>query len=182
MVGISLKVAEALQNDIGRSIARVDSKTKEKLGVSTGDFIKLNGKKSCIAIVWQAHPDDEGLEIIRIDGMLRQNAGVGLGDKVSVEKAEVREAKSVALSPMENIRYSKGFEDYIKKRLMGKPFLKGNVLPVGVFGTSLPLIVSQVLPAGAVVVGESTQITVKTEPVKELANVPNITYDEVGGL
>ena len=49
MAGITLKVAEAFQNDIGRGIARIDSKAKSQLGVSTGDIIKLVGKKSALA-------------------------------------------------------------------------------------------------------------------------------------
>jgi len=59
MASVSMKVMEAFQNDIGRGIARLDSKAKDELKVSTGDIVKLIGKKSALAIVWQAHPDDE---------------------------------------------------------------------------------------------------------------------------
>jgi len=141
MPGMSLKVAEAFQNDIGRGIARIDSKAKNELNVSTGDVIKLKGKKSALAIVWQAHPDDEGLDMIRMDGILRQNVGVGLGEKVTIESVHAKEAKKLVLAPKEPIRYSVGFDEYIKKRLLGKPVLKGNLLPVGIFGTAVPLVV-----------------------------------------
>ncbi len=179
---VSLKVAEAYQNDIGRGIARLDSKAKDKLGVSTGDIIVLKGKKSALAIVWQAQPDDEGLEIIRMDGILRQNAGVGLGDKVHVEAVEVKEAKKIMLAPKEPMRYSMGFDQYVKRRLVGKPVLKGNLLPVGIFGTSIPLVVAQVFPQGPVIITEETELRIKKEPVKDLTSVPNVTYDDVGGL
>ncbi len=182
MPEIVLKVAEAFQNDIGRGIARIDSKAKSQLGVSTGDVIKLVGKKAALAIVWQAHQDDEGLEMIRIDGILRQNTGISLGDKVRVEVSEVKEAKKIILAPKEQIRYSPGFDNYVKKRLIGKPVLKGNLLPVGVFGTSIPLVVAQVFPQGAVIITEDTEVKIKTEPMKELASIANITYDDVGGL
>ena len=56
MSSIYLKVAESFQNDIGRGIARIDSKAKSKLKVSTGDVIKLIGKKSALAIVLQTPP------------------------------------------------------------------------------------------------------------------------------
>lgn len=182
MPGISLKVAEAFQNDIGRGIARIDSKAKSELGVSTGDIIRLSGKKAALAIVWQAHPDDEGLEMIRMDGILRQNVGVGLGEKVKIDPVQTKVAKKVVLAPQEAVRYSVGFDQYVKKRLVGKPVLKGNLLPVGIFGTSVPLVVAQVFPQGPVMITEETEIRIQKEPAKEMAAVPNITYDDVGGL
>ncbi len=182
MPSISLKVAEAFQNDVGRGIARIDSKAKAQLGVVTGDIIKLSGKKSALAIVWQAHPDDEGLDMIRIDGILRQNVGVSLGERVLVEAVDAKPAKKVVLAPKEEVRYSVGFDRYVKKRLVGKPVLKGNLLPVGIFGTSIPLVVVQVVPQGAVIITDETEVVIRKEPVKELKHVPNITYDDVGGL
>ncbi|MFN7991097.1 MAG: CDC48 family AAA ATPase [Candidatus Micrarchaeia archaeon] len=182
MPSITLKVAEAFQNDIGRGIARVDSKAKSELGVSTGDIIKLIGKKSALAIVWQAHPDDEGLDMIRMDGILRQNVGVGLGEKVRAEPVTAKVAKKVVLAPQEPVRYSVGFDQYVKKRLIGKALLKGNLLPVGIFGTSIPLVVAQVFPQGPVMISEETEIKINKEPIKEMKNVPNVTYDDVGGL
>ncbi len=182
MSAITLKVAEAFQNDIGRGIARIDSKAKSELGVSTGDIIKLVGKKAALAIVWQAHPDDEGLDMIRMDGILRQNVGVGLGEKVRIEPVQAKMAKKVVLAPQEPVRYSVGFDQYVKKRLIGKALLKGNLLPVGIFGTSIPLVVAQVFPQGPVMISEETEVKINKEPLKEIKNVPNVTYDDVGGL
>lgn len=179
---ITLKVAEALQNDIGRGIVRIDSKAKKELNLATGDFVKLSGKKSTIAIVWQSHPEDEGLDLARIDGIIRQNTAVGLGDRIKLEKVEVKEAKKITLAPKEAMRYSPGFDQYVKRKLIGKGMLKGNILPVGVFGTAIPLVVSQVIPQAPVVVSEGTEVLVKNEPLKELENVPSVTYDDVGGL
>jgi transitional endoplasmic reticulum ATPase len=182
MSQITLKVAEAFQNDIGRGIARIDSRAKAELKVATGDIIRLKGKKTALAIVWQAHPDDEGLDMIRMDGILRQNVGVGLGERVTAEAVQVKEAKKLTLAPKEPIRYSVGFDEYIKKRLLGKPVVKGNLLPVGIFGTSIPLIVVQTAPQGPVIINENTGVSIKKEPQKEVTHVPSITYDDVGGL
>ncbi len=177
-----LKVLEAFQNDIGRGIARLDSKAKSELGVSTGDIVKLVGKKAALAIVWQAHPDDEGLEIVRMDGILRQNAGVALGERIKIEAVQVKMAKKIILAPQEAVRYSSGFEPYARKRLIGKAVLRGNLLPIGIFGTSIPLVVVQTFPQGPVIINEETQVQIKKEPIKEITNVPSITYDDVGGL
>jgi len=179
---ILLKVSEAFQNDIGRGIARIDSSAKKKLDASTGDIIKITGKKSALAIVWQSHPNDEGLGVVRIDGISRQNAGVGLGDRVSLTRVEVKNARKVMLAPRESMRFSSGFDLYVKKRLVGKPLIKGNILPVGVFGTSIPLVVVQTIPTGAVVINEETNVSLANEPVKKIGDIPNVTYDDIGGL
>ncbi len=177
-----LKVAEALQNDIGRGIVRVDLATKKELNLATGDFVKLIGKKSAIAIVWQSHPEDEGMSIVRMDGIIRQNTGIGLGDRIKLEKADIKEAKKLVLAPKEAIRYTPGFDQYVKRKLIGNGMLKGNIIPLGVFGTAIPLVVSQVIPSTSVVITENTEVIVKSEPIKELENVPSVTYDDVGGL
>ncbi len=179
---IFLKVDEAFQNDIGRGIARIDSAAKESLNLSTGDVIKLTGKKSALAIVWQTHPDDENLNLIRIDGILRQNAGVGIGDNVSIEKVEISDAKKIILAPSEKISFSPGFELYVKKRLIGKPLLKGNFVPVGVFGRAIPLLIIQTFPQGPVMITDNTEFMIKEEPAKEITQIPTITYDDIGGL
>ena len=41
---IELTVADALVTDSGRSIARIDSKSRQALGISTGDVIEIKGK------------------------------------------------------------------------------------------------------------------------------------------
>ena len=97
--GIELKVAEALQNDVGRGIVRADSRARKILDVTTGDIVEIKGKKSTAAVVWQAHPQDEGLNIVRMDGYLRQNTGVALGDKVFLKKAELRRRRRSCSRP-----------------------------------------------------------------------------------
>ena len=48
-----LKVAEALQEDVGHSRARIDTKTREDLGLNPGDIIEIKGEKSTPALVWR---------------------------------------------------------------------------------------------------------------------------------
>jgi transitional endoplasmic reticulum ATPase len=180
--GTELKVVEAYQNDVGRGIVRIDSNARKMLEVTTGDIVEIKGKRITAAVVWQAHPQDEGLNIIRMDGYLRQNAGVGLQDKVFVMKVEPKEAKKVVLSPREPIRYSPGFDEFVKKRLVGRAVSKGDTIFVGVFGTSLPLAVALVQPQGIVVINESTEVDLKEEPVKDAGRIAQITYEDIGGL
>ena len=155
---LELKVAEALQNDVGRGLVRIDSKARKDLDVSTGDIVELKGKRSTAALVWQAHPQDEGLNIIRMDGYLRQNTGVGLGDKLVVKKAELKEAKKVVLAPTQPMKYSPGFDQFVKKKMIGRALNRGDTIFIGVFGTSFPLIAAVVQPTGIVMVNENTEL------------------------
>lgn len=180
--GVELKVVEAYQNDVGRGIVRMDSRARKMLEVTTGDIVEVKGKRITAAVVWQAHPQDEGLNTIRMDGYIRQNAGVGVQDKVFVMKAEPKEAKKVILSPREAIRYSPGFDEFVKKRLIGRAVSKGDTIFVGVFGTSLPLAVALVQPQGIVVINESTELDLKEEPLKDAGRITQITYEDIGGL
>ncbi|MBI4345185.1 MAG: CDC48 family AAA ATPase [Euryarchaeota archaeon] len=180
---VELKVAEAMQNDVSRGIVRLDTKTRDTLGISTGDIIEMRGKRVTGAIVWRAYAEDEGLGIIRMDGILRQNAEVSLGDKVKVKKAAAPDAKRVVLAPTQAIRFSTGFGDFVKRRLLGRPVAAGDRIVVGVLGTTLPFTVSQTTPVGITRIADHTEIVVKEEPIKaEKAGIPRVSYEDIGGL
>ncbi len=181
---ITLKVAEAKSSDIGTGRARINSKTRKALNVTAGDVIKLVGKKQTVAIVWPALPEDEEMDIIRIDGILRHNAGVGLGDIVRVEKVEAKEAQKVILGLKEvSYRFSQDVVNYIKNKLVGKAISKGDVLPINLFGAQvLPFVVSAMFPENFGIVTEKTELSIKSEPIKDIENVPTVTYDDIGGL
>lgn len=179
---IELKVAEAMQNDVGRGLVRIDSRARKMLGVTTGDYVELRGRRSTAAIVWQAHAEDEGRDIIRMDGYLRQNAGVAIGDKVIVKKAHLKDAKRVVLAPSHPMRYAPDFDKFIKKKLIARALTKGDTIFVGVFGTSFPLVVSVTQPQGIVVVQETTQLILKEEPMKDIGKIGSVSYEDIGGL
>ena len=184
--GIELTVAGAVVTDDGRGIARIDSKARKMLNVISGDVVEVKGKKrSTVAVVWQAHPQDEGLDFIRIDGFIRQNIGIGIGDRVFVTKAEVVEAQKVVLAPPQNQRtpLTPDFSEYAKSRLEDRPLVKGDVVPVPMFGYMFNFIVSQVTPHGIVRVTRNTEVVVKNEPVSEsLVRIGDVHYEDIGGL
>jgi transitional endoplasmic reticulum ATPase len=184
--GIELTVASALVTDDGRGIARIDSKARKLLGVISGDVIEIKGRrKSTAAVVWQGYQQDEGLDFIRIDGYLRQNIGIGIGDRVFVTKADVKPAERVVLAPPPNQRtpMSPEFSEYAKNRLEDKPLMKGDVMPIAMFGYSFNFIVVQVQPHGCVRVTKDTEVVVKTEPVSDLlVKIGEVHYEDIGGL
>ena len=179
---LELKVAEAMQIDYGKRVVRLDSAARKVLGVTTGDVVEIKGKKTTAAIVLPAHPADEGLNLLRMDGILRQNASVGLGDRVRIRKAEIKPAKKIVLAPNQPTRYAPGFDQYVKKNLVGKPLQRGDVLSVNVFGTAFPFAVAQTVPNGLVIATEEMTLELREEPVKELGRISTITYEDIGGM
>jgi len=184
--GVELTVSDALITDSSRGIARLDSRSKKLIGVESGDVIEIKGKtKSTAAVVSQAHPSDEGLGFIRIDGYLRQNIGVGIGDKVFVSKAEVKDAEKVTIAPPSGQRppLSPDFADFARRRLENRPLVKGDVIPIFMFGIAFNFIVVQVTPHGIVKITKDTALIVKEEPVSESeVKIADVHYEDVGGL
>ncbi len=180
---VQLTVAEALQMDVGRGIARVDSKVMDKLGLEAGEPVMLKGKRETVAIVWRSRPEDEGLGLIRIDGMIRNNAGVSLGDTVEVEKTEAKPARIVTIAPTEEVRFSGDPAPFFKERLLDRFFVKGDKIAIDVLGTSLHFVVTSTDPKGVVKITPSTQLIVSERVVREEeARRPRVTYEDIGGL
>ncbi len=184
--GIELTTTGALVTDDGRGIARIDSKARKLLNLTSGDIIEMKGKRrSTAAIALPAHQQDEGLDFIRIDGWTRESLGVGIGDKVFVTKAEVNNAEKVVLAPPQNQRtpISPDFAGYAKNKLENHPLVKGDVVPVPMFGYVFRFVVAQIVPHGVVRVTQNTEIVVKTEPVSEsMIRIGDVHYEDIGGL
>ena len=119
---IVLRVEDPERSQAYRNIVTLDTQSKEALGITSGDIVEIEGTKITAATVWPAREEDEGRGIIRMDSLTRKNCGAGLGDKVTVRKANVKEAKTIVLAPTENIRIvAQGYESILKKILIGKP-------------------------------------------------------------
>ncbi|HII16375.1 TPA: CDC48 family AAA ATPase [Candidatus Woesearchaeota archaeon] len=180
---LTLTVAEALQTDVGRSIARVSSDAMEKLGINPGDVIELKGKAKAVAIAAEARIEDERLDIIRVDGSSRTNAETSLGDTVEVAKADAQQAESITIAPTEEgICFAQDPTSYFLQRLVGKPFLKGQSITFDVMGTHLHFMVTKIAPTGAVIATASTRLTIAETVAARAAKIPEISYEDIGGL
>jgi transitional endoplasmic reticulum ATPase len=179
---VRLKVAEAFRNDVGRGIVRVDNEVLRELKQSSGEAVEVLGKKKTVAILWRGHPQDEGLGLIRMDGFTRHNCGVSLGDKIMLRKITPKEAEEVEFAPTESVRISGNFNQYLKHRLMGRVFMEGDRIVVGVLGSTIPFVVKKTKPKGAVSIKGFTQVAVQGKPVTPQKKMPKITYEDIGGL
>ena len=185
---IKLRVAEARQRDVGRKIVRISRRDMARLGVSTGDFVEVEGPRgSVVAQVWPAYPEDEDRGIIRIDGLLRSAIGAGVGDVVTVRKITVEPATKIVLAPTEPIRFGPEFPEYVKQFLLRKPVSRGEVIIVPIFGMALRFVVVATQPSQRVYVTESTAVEVRPEPVREeilerQRKIPKVTWEDIGDL
>ena len=183
MSQVSLRVAEAQSRDVGRGIARIDPKVSSEFGLSAGDVVEIHGKKKTAAIYWPGYQEDTGKGIIRIDGYTRNNAGAGIDEKVDVKKVEAKEAKKINIAPTEPLRITGG-EEYLKQILENRVISRGDLIPLGIMGRRINLVVTGVQPpAAAVIVVPSTQVVLSDKPAKVLATeIPRISYEDIGGL
>jgi transitional endoplasmic reticulum ATPase len=184
---IELKVAEALQNDVGRGIVRIDTKSALAIGVGTGDIVEIIGAKTTTAKVWQSYQEDEGRGIARMDGLLRQNSGSSLGDRVRIKKADVRNAKSMIIAPTRHeISFSdNNFSTYVKHRvLLGRPVIGGDTFYMpGLGGEPISFTVISTKPSGIVKITEETKLEVKAKPMAVAqGSGPIVRYEDIGGL
>ncbi|HHQ44892.1 MAG TPA: AAA family ATPase [Candidatus Altiarchaeales archaeon] len=181
---IELKVAEAMQGDVGRGIVRLDTVTCEKLDVTTGDIIEITGDRTTAAKVWQAHSQDESRGIIRMDGLIRQNSGTSLGEKVKVRKANPKPAKKITMAPVQvKISFDETFAHYLKDRiLLGMPMTSGDQFYTPTLKEQILFNVVSTSPGGIVQVVEETVIDVKPEPVSTAMTTQYIRYEDIGGL
>ncbi len=168
----------------------MDTRTRMALGVDVGEIIEIVGKKSTAAKLFRTMQEDEGKGIVRVDGLVRRNLGVSIGDKVEVKKGDVQAAQRVTIAPIisegHKVSFGQGIENFVKRGLLKRPVVKGDVVIVpgiALMGGALPFMVIRTVPRGIVQIAEESLIEMKEEPIKEGEILtPTITYEDIGGL
>jgi transitional endoplasmic reticulum ATPase len=126
--GLKLRVAESLQDDAYKGIARIDFEVMKELGVRRGDIIAIKGERETVAIADKAYPADVGEGIIRVDGIIRKNARTGVSENVTITKANIREAKKIIIAPAQRGIKIQGD---LKPGLLGRAIVKGDIIVLG---------------------------------------------------
>jgi transitional endoplasmic reticulum ATPase len=182
MEKLTLRVIEAKPRDVGRGIARIDSRMMERMNLSIGEAIAIEGKKRTAAKLWPGSPEDEGKEIIRLDGNTRRNAGVGLDDRVVIYRIDAKPAQTVTFAPTQPLQIFMGAEEYLVQLLTDRIVTRGDVIEIQMMSNRIELVVTAAQPGDTVIINMNTQINLSREPVKEIAPVERITYEDIGGL
>ncbi|MFT4250337.1 MAG: CDC48 family AAA ATPase [Candidatus Woesearchaeota archaeon] len=128
---ITLRVAEAIQDDVNKGIVRIDSSFMHQIDVRPGDIVEIQGERKTVGIADRAYPGDIGLNIIRLDGLLRRNARTTIGESITVRKADVKEAKSITIAPARGGVMIRANPMIFKQGLLGRAVQKGDVVSLG---------------------------------------------------
>lgn len=183
MSEITLRVAEAPQNLVGRGIAVIDPKVIQDQGWQSGDVVEIKGKQKAYAKVWPSQTVEYGRGLIRIDGFIRSNTGVGIDERVTVRRVEAKQATSLTLYPTEPLRIV-GAEGYLVQLMEGRVITQGSSITINIMGRRVDLMITKVEPRADVVIvnsGTKIQFTDKA-PKQATGNIPKVTYEDIGGL
>ncbi|HEX9708690.1 MAG TPA: CDC48 family AAA ATPase [Candidatus Thermoplasmatota archaeon] len=177
------RVVEAKSQDVGRGIARIDPALMEILNLKEGDTVLLEGEGRTAVTVGAPDPEDTNRGTIRIDGPTRRNANAGIDEKVSVRKVTAKRARKVTLAPTQEVKILGG-EKYLAQVLAGRVISRGDVVPVNILGNALDLVVTGYSPTGdAVRVTTESAVVLSAKPVKQdIARIPTVSYEDIGGL
>ena len=198
-----LTVKPLKNRDPGSGMAVIDRDVLQELGVSSGDFVTIEGRDggSAVARVWPSDREDTGRGYVRIDGQLRQAANVGIDDRVTVERTDVEPAERITVALPQNLRIRGDLGSHLKDRLVDQAVTAGQTIafPIGFgmlsgrSGRRIPLQVVRTEPSGTVVVRNTTDVEVADRSADEIdvdvgvdgteeAGAPAVTYEDVGGL
>ena len=210
--GIKLRVAEALQDDAYRGIARIDFEVMKELGIRRGDIVTIKGERETVAIADKAYPADVGEGIIRVDGIIRKNARTGVSENIVVTKAKVKEAKKIIIAPAQKgIR----IQGDLKPGLLGRAIIKGDIIVLGgvqrrkdlmneefgmddIFGNlndifgglgnlggiqQIRFIVANTNPNTPCIITENTEVVLSSKSIEiSEDSIAEVTYEDIGGL
>jgi len=203
---IELKIAKAMPEDAEKGIIRMDSKSMSEIDVAPGDVVGVEGKRNTVAVAAKAYPSDVGLGVVRIDGLMRRNAKANIGETIHIQKAELKEAEKVVLAPAQKGVHVQVMGGGLEKSFIGRPMIKGDLISpmrarprrsmqpfedvFSMFGESffgfsgLKLIVASTTPSGPVIITDMTEVELSPQAVEvqELEKIPQVTYEDIGGL
>jgi transitional endoplasmic reticulum ATPase len=125
-----LTVKQLKNRDPGSGLAVIDREALSDLGVTSGDFVTIEGRDGSrsIARVWPSDSSDAGRGTIRIDGQLRRAANVSIDDQVTVEPTEVEPAERVTLALPGNVRVRGDLSSHLHERLLDQAVTAGQTV------------------------------------------------------
>jgi transitional endoplasmic reticulum ATPase len=199
---VRLQVAAARQEESGRGVARMPRSAFQALGITDGDPIEVEGKRTTAAVALPAYPEDEALEVVRLDGLLRANADTSSGEHVVIRRAETRPATRVVFAPAQREMRLQGPAEALKRVFSKRPLVAGDLVathgqqPVQdvppevrrMFNapayalTEIRLQVVSTVPKGIVHIDANTEVELRAEFEEPRDGRGIINYDDVGGM
>ena len=179
---LKLKIAEALNKDVGRAIARMGPEDLERLQLAVGDLVEIVGKRATVCKAMPAHKELRGQSRIQVDGLVRENAGAGLDEFVKVRKTACRPAERVVLDPA-NVRPAERDLNYIGSLLDGLPVQEGDRIRAALFGSCwADFKVGATTPKGPVQINPTTRLVIGNPQQAAESASRSTSYEDIGGL
>ena len=197
---MKLTVKQLKDRDPGSGTAVIDRTALADLGVSSGDFVAIEGREDgrTVAQVWPSDERDAGQGIVRIDGELRQAAGVSIDGRVTVTPTDVADARRVEVAVPESVQARGTIASRVREHLADRAVAAGQTVgsSVGIglqsHGSSRhPIHVADTHPKGTVVVTGETTIDIADRSLEDVQDEagpsetgapPSVTYEDIGGL
>ncbi len=199
---VRLQVAPARQEESGQGIARIPRSVFQTLGITEGDVVEVEGKRTTVAIAMAAYPEDDTLDVVRLDGLQRGNAEAASGEHVEVRTAQSRPATRVVFAPAQREMRLQGPTQALKRNFFRKPLVAGDLVattgqqPVQNMPndvrqllrapayalTQIRLSVASTSPKGIVHIDENTEVELRTEFEEPRDPRAGVNYDDVGGI
>ena len=181
---LDLRVTEALAEDVGKGLARLDPDDMKALSAVLGDLVEVSGEKKTVARITGAFSESYGKKVIQIDGITRANAKVNLGEKATVRKISRQTATTVLLTPLD-FSYVLPEErelDQFAKVLQGVPVMIGDKINIPFLaGKERFFQIEATSPSGGVIINQKTQFLLK-KPDFSMEAPSHVSYEDVGGL
>jgi len=131
---ITLTIQEAVQNeDVGRDIARMSWDAMDRLGLSRGDIIEIEGLQRTYAVVYPI--SSSWNDTLYIDGNIRRRAGIGIKEQAVVRRVEANPGKKVLFQIISDTPVSDTAQiaQYLKENLGSEYLYPGKMykIPIG---------------------------------------------------
>ncbi len=183
-VVLELKIAEALAEDVGKGLARLDPEDIKALNAVLGDVIEISGEGKTVARITGVFSEFYGKRAIQIDGITRSNAKANLGEVVRVNKIPRVTATTVLVTPLDftTLLPEERELDQFAKVLQGLAVIAGDKINIPFLaGKDRFFQVEATSPTGGVIINQKTKFVLK-KPDFSLEAPSHVSYEDVGGL
>ncbi len=167
---IKLNCRESYTRDVGRGHIRIDYDNMDKLKISTGDIVEIEGKTKSVAKVLPLYPTDEGKGIARTDAIIRENMEIIIGVAIKITKVKSHAAIQIVVQSTHAIPPID--ERYLTDAFEGYPMSIDDNIMVPYFGGRLKFQVVRTNPEGAVQVTRSTVFVIDEEKKDKKVTCP----------
>jgi len=184
MITLDLRVSEALAEDVGKGLARLDPEDIKAINGVLGDLIEISGEKKTVARITGTFPEFYGKRLIQMDGITRSNAKANLGELVRVKKIPRKTATTILVSPLDftNVLPEEGELEQFAKVLQGLPVIVGDKINVPFLAGKERLFqIEATSPTGGVIINQKTKFLLK-KPDFSMEATSHVSYEDVGGL